>query len=252
MEHGRDRGRGEFGREEHGYVIPTLMANPNLMTSAFLANPFGFAEAVTREMDRFMSGAVRGDQFGNEDGGRGMRASGRGSRWAPQMEVRRRGDELVVCADLPGLEPDDVEIDIEDGVLTIAGERRDQRESGSEENEGVWRTERSYGAFVRSLALPEGVDEDRIEARFDNGVLEVHVPLPEERQSRSRRVEIQSGAHGRVGSGASAERGASASRSGSGSAARGASASASSSRSATGREASATSPKDRSRSEAKR
>src|SRR5436305_850953 len=88
------------------------------------------------------------------------RGSTRGqSLWAPQMEVFQRANELVVRADIPGVAPDDVQIDIEDGVLTISGERRQTNE---DRQEGFYRSERSYGTFARSIALPEGVDEEQV------------------------------------------------------------------------------------------
>ena len=94
-------------------------------------------------------------------------------------------DSIAVHVDLPGMSEDEVEIEIEDRVLTISG----KRESKLDQTEGtVHRVERSYGAFSRSLTLPEGVDADAVTAAFDKGVLEVRVPKPEERKPR--RIEI--------------------------------------------------------------
>lgn len=185
-------------------LLPAFMTNPGLMASAFMSNPFAFAQAMSQEMDRLF------DTFGtSSQGGRGLSTGsaaqglqqggqqmglqgGRGlANWAPPMEVFQRGNEIVVRADLPGMAPDDVQIDIEDGVLTISGERRQTNE---ERQEGFYRSERSYGSFARSIALPEGVDEDQVNARFEHGVLEVTVPLPEQHRQRGRRVQIQSGA----------------------------------------------------------
>jgi HSP20 family protein len=106
-------------------------------------------------------------------------------RWVPAMDLVETGDELVLRADLPGLSKDDVEIEIKDGVLTVAGERRAEHE---EESEGYHRVERSFGSFSRSLTLPKGVDADRVAAEFEDGVLEVRIPKPEERKPH--RVEI--------------------------------------------------------------
>jgi HSP20 family protein len=152
---------------------------------------------MSSEMDRLF------DTFGGtSQGGRNLstRGSGRGlqqqggrgqSYWAPPMEVFQRGNEMIVRADLPGVAPDDVQIDVEDGVLTISGERQNTNE---DQQEGFYRSERSYGAFSRSIALPEGVDEDQVNARYEHGVLEVTVPLPQQQRQRGRRVQIQSGA----------------------------------------------------------
>lgn len=109
------------------------------------------------------------------------------SAWAPQVEVLQRGNNLVLRADLPGLRREDVHLEVDDGMLTISGERRYESES---EGEGLYHSERSYGRFSRSIPLPPGTDGDSIEARFSDGVLEVTLPLPQER-SRARRIEIR-------------------------------------------------------------
>jgi HSP20 family protein len=106
-------------------------------------------------------------------------------RWAPAVDLLEREDSLVLKADLPGLTEDDVQIELRDNVLTIAGERKAEHE---DQKNGYYRVERSFGRFARSLQLPEGVDADRISASFHNGVLEVTIPKPEERQPR--RIEI--------------------------------------------------------------
>ena len=95
---------------------------------------------------------------------------------------------FVLKADLPGLGEGDVNIEVEDNVLTVSGERKAEHE---DKREGYVRVERSYGAFRRSLTLPEGIDPEAVIASFDNGVLEVRIPKPEERKPR--RVAIQVG-----------------------------------------------------------
>jgi HSP20 family protein len=106
-------------------------------------------------------------------------------RWAPAVDLFEREDSLVLKADLPGLERDDVQIEVRDNVLTIAGERRADFE---EKQNGYYRVERAFGSFSRSLTLPEGVNADKIAASFDKGVLEVTIPKPEARKPR--RIEI--------------------------------------------------------------
>jgi HSP20 family protein len=110
---------------------------------------------------------------------------GQGRRWAPAVDVLERDDSLVLKADLPGLSEDDVQIEVRDNVLTIAGERKAEHE---ERQNGYYRVERSFGRFSRALQLPDGIDADRIAAAFDKGVLEVTIPKPEQRQPR--RIEI--------------------------------------------------------------
>jgi HSP20 family protein len=110
-------------------------------------------------------------------------------RWVPAMDLVETDDHFVLKADLPGLSEDDVHIDVEGDVLTVSGERKSEREDKSE---GYVRVERSYGAFGRSLTLPEGVEPEAVSASFDRGVLEVRIPKPEQRKPR--RVAIQVGA----------------------------------------------------------
>jgi HSP20 family protein len=106
-------------------------------------------------------------------------------RWMPAMDLVESGDHFVLRADLPGMAQEDVNIEFEDGTLTISGERKAEH---GEEKEGYHRVERSFGAFSRSLTLPQGVDADAVTASFDRGVLEIRVPKPEQRKPR--RIEI--------------------------------------------------------------
>ena len=121
------------------------------------------------------------------------------NRWIPAMDLVEDGDHYVLHADLPGLAQDDVKLELEDNVLTLSGERRSAHEGGAD---GYRRIERSFGAFSRSLTLPEGVDGEAIEASFADGVLEVRIPKPEER--RPRRVAINVGEKSPVIEGAAA------------------------------------------------
>jgi HSP20 family protein len=114
--------------------------------------------------------------------------NGPSRRWIPAMDLVETEDHFVLRADLPGLSEEDVNVELEDNVLTVSGERKVERE---DKKEGYYRVERSYGEFQRSLTLPEGVDADKIEAAFDKGVLEVRIPKPEERKPR--RVAISVG-----------------------------------------------------------
>ena len=116
-------------------------------------------------------------------------ANGGGLRpWVPSMDLVETDEQFVLRADLPGLSEGDVSIELEDNVLTVAGERKAEHE---DKKEGFYRMERSFGQFRRSLTLPDGVDPDGIAATFDKGVLEVRIPKPEERKPR--RVAIQLG-----------------------------------------------------------
>lgn len=122
---------------------------------------------VQRDMDemfRRMFGAF--DRFGGP-------APARGS-WVPAMDVFHRDGDLVVRAELPGIDPEkDVDISLERDVLTIRGERRQEERT---DGNGSYRVESSYGAFERSVLLPESVDAEEISATYHNGILEVVVP----------------------------------------------------------------------------
>lgn len=111
--------------------------------------------------------------------------AGQMRRWLPATDLIETEDAYVLRVDLPGLSEADVSIEVEDGVLTIAGERRATHE---DRQAGAFRLERAFGSFSRSLTLPDGVDAEAIRAGFDKGVLEVRVPKPEQR--RPRRVAI--------------------------------------------------------------
>ena len=126
-------------------------------------------DTLQSEMNRVFD-AFFGDRPGN---------GGRARRWVPAMDLVEEGDSLVLRADLPGLGHDDVNVEVKDGVLTISGERKAEQRK---EEQGYYRVERSFGSFSRSLTLPEGIDPDKVSAEFDNGVLEVRIPKPEERK----------------------------------------------------------------------
>ena len=130
-------------------------------------------EPFSREMDRLLDAF-----FGAGD------AAGR--RWVPPMDVVEAENHFVLKADLPGLSEEDVSIEIQDGNLTISGQRKAEHESSEK---GWYRVERSFGSVQRSLALPEGIDPDAVTANFERGVLEVRIPKPEVRKPR--RVSIK-------------------------------------------------------------
>ena len=109
-------------------------------------------------------------------------------RWVPAMDLVEGEDHYLLRADLPGMGEDDVSIEINDNVLTVSGERREEQEH---QGQGWHRVERTFGRFSRSLALPEGVDADAVAASFDRGVLSIRVPKPEQRKPR--RVAISVG-----------------------------------------------------------
>lgn len=128
--------------------------------------------------------------------------SANGGSWMPAVNVEETGDQLVLTAELPGLGRDDIDIQLENNVLTLTGEKHETRanEPDSERRYHMW--ERRWGRFERSFALPRTVRADDISASFDDGVLTVRMPKAPE--ARGRRIEIQSEAGSQVGSGESA------------------------------------------------
>src|SRR5918998_3667409 len=110
------------------------------------------------------------------------------AEWAPAIDVLENDGDLVIRAEIPGAKPEDVDVTVQSGVLTISGRRQEERE---EERGGYLVRERRYGSFRRSLQLPEDVDESKINARFENGVLEVTIQGAAAVQE-PRRVQIES------------------------------------------------------------
>ena len=107
-------------------------------------------------------------------------------RWVPAMDLVEGDDHFTLRADLPGMTEADVNIEVRDNTLTLSGERKTEHE---DRQRGYFRLERQFGKFSRALSLPEGVNPDAIEAKFDHGVLEVWIPKPDERKPR--RIEIK-------------------------------------------------------------
>lgn len=114
------------------------------------------------------------------------------ARWSPAIEVSEREGKYSIRAELPGVNADDVQINVGEDSVIIEGERRDERER---DIRGMHVTERRYGRFYRAIPLPEGAQTDGATAKFDNGVLEVEVPV-EQKKAERRRVQIQSGSRG--------------------------------------------------------
>ena len=112
--------------------------------------------------------------------------SGRQESWLPAVDVFDKKDAVVLKAELAGMDPDDIEIEVEDNVLTIKGERKFEEQV---EDERYYRVERRFGSFQRSLALPQGVKADEIQAGYEDGILTVTVPKAEE--EKPQRIEVK-------------------------------------------------------------
>jgi HSP20 family protein len=159
-------------------------------TSFFGGSPFALFRRLSDDMDRLFFGGSQGLSTLAPFAGRFM----------PHIDVEERDDRIVVRADLPGCRPEDFHVDIEDEALVIQGERRSQQE---ETRGGIRRSERSYGNFRRVIPLPPGANAEAADARFENGVLEIDIPV--QQQSRSRRVEVRSGTSGGTSGSTSSE-----------------------------------------------
>ena len=148
-----------------------------------LGSPFSLMRRWMNDMDRWFGNAGGTSLLPRFDEGFGQ------ALWSPQIDVFEREGNLVVHADLPGSKPEDVRVDFDRGMLTISGQRR--HETTNEREQGnVYYRERTFGSFQRSVSLPEGTDPEQIRASFENGVLEVTVPLPEQARQKGRQIPI--------------------------------------------------------------
>ena len=134
--------------------------------------PFSELASLQNEMSRFMNGLLEGN-------GRATQS------WIPTADVWETDDEVVYAFDLPGIPEDKISVELDDATLTVTAERErtDKVEDGR-----YFRFERRFGTFTRTIALPQGVTEEQIQATYEHGVLELHVAKPE--QPKPRKIQI--------------------------------------------------------------
>ncbi len=145
--------------------------------------PVSDIQTVSQRMDRLFDELMgRGLRRAVDEGG--VRGS-----WVPAVDILEQKDGIVIRADLPGFSGADVDVTVDNGVLTIRGERRLEQAS---EGETYHRVERSYGLFERTFTLPNSVDVSKIEARFVNGEMHIHLPKREESKPRSVKIKVES------------------------------------------------------------
>jgi HSP20 family protein len=195
MERGGDRQRPIQTGRESGRSSGVARRQSTAPYSGLGSSPYSLMRRMAEDMDRIF------DTFGFRPGTTGWLSPSSGlgrdrwsgasgleeTVWSPQVETLRRGDRLVIRADLPGMNRDDVKVEVDNGVLTISGERSDENEEDSDE---YYRSERSYGSFYRAIPLPEGIDENACEAKFKDGVLEVSVPMPKQEERQPKQIKV--------------------------------------------------------------
>jgi HSP20 family protein len=150
----------------------------------FSADPFSMMRHLRDEMDRTF-----GRFFGNS-----QESSVENGFWSPAIDVTQRDGELQVHAELPGLKPEDVKVELAADSLVIQGERKVEHE---ENKGGMYRSERKYGRFYREIPLPEGAMAEQAKAQFNNGVLHVTLPVPEQKSNR-RSIPIETASAGQT------------------------------------------------------
>ena len=136
-----------------------------------------------REMEDFF------DRFSRPLGwpGRLGQELARGSDWAPRVDISETDKEFVINAEIPEVKKEDVKVNVENGVLTLKGERKQEKE---EKDKKFHRIERFHGSFCRSFALPDNIDEDKIDATFKDGMLKLTIPKTESKKPKTIEVEV--------------------------------------------------------------
>ena len=142
------------------------------LNDTFYSDPYGEMRRMQKDMDNLYNtlSTSKGERL---------------QMWKPLVDIKEQGDKVSIHAELPGVKKEDINIELKDGMLTISGEKRDQK---TEKTDKYHRVERSFGKFSRSMAVPKQVTEEQIKANFDNGVLEVSSPRPQEKQTKRIKV----------------------------------------------------------------
>jgi len=135
-------------------------------------------EQMKREMDRLWDSFINGPRRRVEEG----------EIWYPSLDVAETKNDLVIKAEIPGIDPKDIDISLSDGILTIKGEKRQERE---EKEEDYHLIERSFGSFSRSVQLPKGVQSEKINASYKNGILKVVLPKTEEAKKKEIKIKVE-------------------------------------------------------------
>jgi HSP20 family protein len=143
-------------------------------------NPFGELDEVQNRLGSLFGGTF--PRFGNGNGGPKL------ADWSPQVDITEDEKEYLVKADLPEMKKEEIKVNVEEGILSVSGERKAEKE---EKNKKFHRIERSYGSFLRSFTLPEDANGAKVMAEFKDGVLQVHLPKSPVAKSKAVEVKIQ-------------------------------------------------------------
>ena len=138
------------------------------MTTLVRWEPFRELASLQSEMSRWINGLLEGPGPVTQS-------------WVPALDVWETESEVVYAFDLPGIPEDAISVEVKDETLTVTAERAKTEETTED---GFYRFERRYGTFARAVGLPQGIDQDQIAARYENGVLEIRVPKPAEQKPR--------------------------------------------------------------------
>jgi len=150
--------------------------NPTHELDRWPSDFFGIQREINRVFDNFVRGGVQADE------------SFMTSYWTPAVDIAEQENEYIVKMELPGVNKDDVKISLESNILTIKGEKKQEKE---EKSKNLHRVERSYGSFQRSFTLPMTVKSDKIDAVFKDGVLSISLPKAEEAKPKQIEVKVK-------------------------------------------------------------
>ncbi len=140
-------------------------------------DPFKELQSLQEKIDRIFEESLRGREVSPFSGS-----------WVPAVDIYETDDAIILEAELPGMDEKDIEVKVEDNVLTIKGERKFEKEA---KEENYYRMERYYGSFQRSFSLPSNVDLDKIKAEYKKGILKVTMPKKEETKPKQIKIEVE-------------------------------------------------------------
>jgi HSP20 family protein len=149
--------------------------NPARDLATWPSNLFGIQREMNRMFDNFFDSSDRGEDYAL-------------TTWSPAVDIAEHDDQYIVKMELPGVSKEEVKITLESNILTIRGEKKQEKET---KKENYHRVERSYGSFQRSFTLPTTVKSDRIDAAFKDGILSISLPKAEEAKPKQIEVKVK-------------------------------------------------------------